>query len=237
LPLIINTYDAPEVLLAFVVGGTITIAHKGITLCRLPDVGTAGIMNQATMDASLLKRASQGDETAFLLLYERHRGSVFRFACRLLGSTTLAEDITQDCFFALLRKPDLFRPERASLRTYLCAAARNLAFKHLRKHGLEKLTDDPPEQAAIGPTSTPLQRIIDEEITNRVRKAVESLPPLQREAVILFEYEDLSLAEIAIIAETDVGTIKSRLHRARQRLKKDLAPWFRHDARIEAESV
>ncbi len=71
---------------------------------------------------------------------------------------------------------------------------------------------------------------MNEEIAERVRQAVEGLPVLQREAVILFEYEDLSLAEIAVIADADIGTVKSRLHRARQRLKKALAPWFQGDA-------
>ena len=57
-----------------------------------------------------------------------------------------------------------------------------------------------------------------------MRQAVSALPPLQREVVVLFEYEDMSLAETAAICDIDVGTVKSRLHRARARLRRELAP-------------
>jgi RNA polymerase sigma-70 factor (ECF subfamily) len=183
-------------------------------------------MTHRTQEAELLLRASHGDEAAFLVLYERHRTPVFRFACRLLGSAPLAEDVTHDCFVSVMRKPELFQPELASLRTYLCAAARNLAFKQLKRRGLEMTVEDPPEPLPTNATPEPLQRVMDGEVAEHVRQAVELLPPLQREAVILFEYHEMSLAEIALVAETDVGTIKSRLHRARQRLKRALAPWY-----------
>jgi RNA polymerase sigma-70 factor, ECF subfamily len=171
-------------------------------------------------------KASQGDEAAFLVLYERHRTPVFRFACRLLGSAPLAEDVTHDCFVSVMRKPQLFQPELASLRTYLCAAARNLAFKQLRRQGIETTVEETPEPPAVQATPEPLKRVIDGEVAEHVRQAVEMLPPLQREAVILFEYHEMSLLDIAFVAKTDVGTIKSRLHRARQRLKRTLAPWY-----------
>jgi RNA polymerase sigma-70 factor, ECF subfamily len=183
-------------------------------------------MTHRTLEAELLVKASRGDEAAFLLLYERHRTPVFRFACRLLGSAPLAEDVTHDCFLSVMRKPDLFQPALASLRTYLCAAARNLAYKQLKRRGIETMVDEAPEPPPTGATPEPLQRVIDGEIAEHVREAVAVLPPLQREAVILFEYHDMSLADVAFIAKTDVGTIKSRLHRARQRLRRALAPWY-----------
>ena len=68
--------------------------------------------------------------------------------------------------------------------------------------------------------------MIDEEAAEAVRLAVQTLPPLQREAVLLFEYEEMSLADIAAVCETDVGTVKSRLHRARERLRRTLAPFM-----------
>ena len=79
----------------------------------------------------MLERASAGDQSAFLELYERHRQAIFRFAYRLLGSVEMAEDITHDCFLGVIRKPENFDPSRASLRTYMYAAARNLAMKQL----------------------------------------------------------------------------------------------------------
>jgi RNA polymerase sigma-70 factor (ECF subfamily) len=183
-------------------------------------------MAENQTDADLLKRAARGEESAFAVLYERHRAAIYRFAYRFLGSRTLAEDVTQECFLALVRRPEGYQPEKAALRTYLCAAARNLSFKHLRKLGVETLTDEPPEPSVPPATRSPLQAILDDEVRDRVREAVEALPPLQREAIILFEYEEMSLAEIATIADADVGTIKSRLHRARERLRRSLAPWM-----------
>ena len=183
-------------------------------------------MPERTTDEKLLERASRGDETAFLVLYERHRAGVFRFAYRMLASIESAEDITHDCFLSLIRRPEGYRPERAALRTYLFAIARNLALKHFRdtgrETGLEEMTDEPE----VPGRHTPLRRLLDEELAARVREAVSSLPELQREALILFEYEGLSLNEIAAVVEADVGAIKARLYRARERLKRVLRPYL-----------
>ncbi len=187
-------------------------------------------MTDGAAEAELLLKAARGDEAAFLLLYERHRTPVFRFACRMLGSPQQAEDVTQECFLSILRRPEAFRAERASLRTYLCAIARHLALKLLRKRGQETMVDDPPDDpvapsAGPGP-GDPLQSVLDDEAAGAVRRAVEALPPLQREAVVLFEYQEMSLADIAAACEVDVGTVKSRLHRARERLRRTLAPFL-----------
>ena len=186
-------------------------------------------------DEKLVQKARRGDETAFVLLYERHRAPVFRFAYRLLGSGPLAEDITHDCFLGLVKHPERFDPGRAtSLRTYLFAAARNLAFKHFRQQDGHLALDDLPEAPLIDQGVTPLGRLLEEELSGEVRKAIAALPPLQREAVVLFEYEELSLAEIAIIVEADVGTVKSRLYRAREGLRRTLAPYFKSEQGIAA---
>jgi RNA polymerase sigma-70 factor, ECF subfamily len=185
-------------------------------------------MPDGAAEAELLLRAGRGDEAAFLLLYERHRTPVFRFACRVLGSAEQAEDVTQECFLSILRRPEAFQAERASLRTYLCAIARHLALKQLRKRGQETLVDDPPEEAPRGPAGgrDALGTVIEAEAAEAVRSAVEALPPLQREAVVLFEYQELSLVDIAAVCDVDVGTVKSRLHRARERLRRTLTPFL-----------
>ena len=180
-------------------------------------------------DEDLLKKAASGDETAFTLLYQRHRDPVFRFSYRLLQSRELAEEITHDCFLSLIKEPQRFKTQeqRASLRTYLCAAARNLAFKRLRRVGAETAIDDFSEQLAAAESQEPLRLLLDAEVSEAVRKVIGELPPLQREALILFEYEELSLAEIAEVAGADVGAVKSRLRRARERLRMALAPYFK----------
>jgi RNA polymerase sigma-70 factor (ECF subfamily) len=181
---------------------------------------------ERTTDEVLLKRAGEGDQAAFLELYDRHRQPIFRFAYRLLGEVDIAEDVTHDCFLSLIRKPENFRPERAPLRTYLFAAARNLALKYFRDTGRETTLDEVTEEPQLSPRQEPLRKLLDEELAAEVRRAVFTLPPLQREALILFEYEGLSLNEIAEITGADVGAVKGRLYRARERLKSILRPYI-----------
>jgi len=176
-------------------------------------------------DEALLERAAEGDQAAFLELYDRHRQPIFRFAYWLLGEVDIAEDVTHDCFLSLIRKPENFRPERASLRTYLFAAARNLALKHFRSTGRETRLDEMTEEPELSPRHQPLRKLLDEELAVEVRRAVFSLAPLQREALVLFEYEGLSLNEIAEITGVEVGAVKGRLFRARERLKSVLRPY------------
>jgi RNA polymerase sigma-70 factor (ECF subfamily) len=144
--------------------------------------------------------------------FDRYHQAVYRFAWRLTRRADLAEDITQECFLAFLRAPGRFDPARGSAKTYLFAIARNLALKHHR--------DARPEE--------PLEDMVAEsfspDLAAAVEQAVASLPVLQQEAIVLFEYEGFTLEEIAEVAEADPGTIKSRLHRARERLKRALAP-------------
>jgi len=189
---------------------------------------------ERTTDELLLKEAGEGDQAAFLELYDRHRQPIFRFAYRLLGEVDIAEDVTHDCFLSLIRKPENFRPERAPLRTYLFAAARNLALKYFRDTGRETTLDEVTEEPQLSPRQEPLRKLLDEELAAEVRRAVFTLPPLQREALILFEYEELSLNEIAEITGADVGAVKGRLYRARERLKSILRPYLTNDRQLNS---
>ena len=176
-------------------------------------------------DENLLITAARGDEAAFRLLYERHRAVVFRFAYRLLQSIELAEEITHDCFLSLIKKPTRFDGTRASLKTYLCAAARNQAIQLMRRADSETQMDELTAEPQTNESWNPLAQVMGAELATVVRQAIADLPPLQREAVILFEYEELSLAEIALVVSADVGTVKSRLFRAREKLRQRLAPY------------
>jgi RNA polymerase sigma-70 factor (ECF subfamily) len=151
----------------------------------------------------------------------------------MLESIELAEDVTHECFLSLIKHPERFDPTRASLGTYLYAAARNLALKHFRDQGNEVPEEDARGELVSG-YAGPLQRLLDAELSSEVRKAIAGLPLRQREALILFEYEELTLAEIASIVGADVGTVKSRLHRARERLRRLLAPYFKSNLRLVA---
>ncbi len=150
--------------------------------------------------------------------FDLHHQSVYRFVYRLAGRADLAEDITQDCFLALLRHPQRWDAARGGIRTYLFSIARNLAFKRFRDDHAEFQVE---EDQAI---AIPDQRM-DQELPLLVAQMVGQLPSLQREALILFEYEGFQLTEIAAIVGADVGVVKSRLHRARTSLKRLLVPY------------
>ena len=177
-------------------------------------------------DELLLQRAESGDQAAFVDLYERHRNAVFGFAYRLLGSVEVAEDVTHDCFLSLIKRPGDFDPSRGGLRTYLYAAARNLSLKFFRSSGREGSLEELASEPFLPIREQPLHRLLDEELSEKVKEAVMSLPPLQREALVLFEYEGLALSEIAAVVGSDVGAVKARLHRARERLRTTLLPYL-----------
>jgi RNA polymerase sigma-70 factor (ECF subfamily) len=177
-------------------------------------------------DERLLERAASGDEAAFDILYLRYRDLLFRFAYRFVGSAAAAEDVTHDCFLSLIKQPGRFKPERGSFRTYLYAVARNLSLKYFNTSGREAAMEEIRDEPAASDRQHPMRKVLDDELSSRVQSAVINLPPLQREALILFEYEDLSLAEVAAVVGTDVGTVKARLYRARERLRQELAQYF-----------
>ena len=193
-------------------------------------------MSEAWTDVELLERAGKGDESAFQLLYERHRDPAFRFAYRLFDSDAHAEDATHDSFLGLLRNPHRFDPRQASLRTYLYAAVRNLALKEYRlRKNISPAMEDVEAEAIGARAPEPLRRLLDEELASYVRRAIGGLQHLQREALILFEYEELPLAEIAAIVGAEVGTVKSRIWRAREHLRETLRPYFENRSRPEIQ--
>ena len=155
-------------------------------------------------------------DDAFESAFGEHKDAVYRFAWRMSSSPVAAEDITQEVFLTLLRE-DRFDPTRGSLRGFLLGIARNLVRKRWRdEQRWDELDDD---QFVAAP-----MEIEQTEVGEIVGRAVQSLPPLQREAVILAEYEELPLADIARAVDADVGTVKSRLHRGRENLRRMLAP-------------
>jgi len=183
-------------------------------------------VNQET-DERLLAQAARGDDEAFQVLYERYRNPIFRFAYRMLGSAEAAEDVAHDCFLSLIKQPERFDSGKASLRTYLYAAARNQAAKRYTNFAREAAIDELPDEPRMADRHQPITKVLDDELAAEVQKAIAGLPPLQREALVLFEYEDLSLAEIGAITGVDANTVKARLFRARDKLRARLGWYFR----------
>lgn len=149
--------------------------------------------------------------------YHDHKDAIYRFAWRMTGSAASAEDIVQECFLSLLRNPDGYDASRAPMRPFLLAVARNLVRKRWRT---EQRWDVLDEEAFVAEPLDPTAR----QTAELVAQAVQSLPPLQREALILFEYEELALEEIARTVAAEVSAVKARLHRARSNLRRMLAP-------------
>jgi RNA polymerase sigma-70 factor (ECF subfamily) len=185
-------------------------------------------------DDELVRLARQGDEAAFLVVFERHRDVIFRLAARLAHSEFAAEDITQDCFLSLLNNHRSFDAAKGPLRTYLYAVVRNLARKHYWLHENEvDLDNGAGDTRSMGTLEAP-HMILRQEVSEMVQQAIAALPGPQREALILFQYEELPLEEIACILGIEVGAVKSRLHRARETLRMTLSPHFQRSISNEA---
>jgi RNA polymerase sigma-70 factor (ECF subfamily) len=174
-------------------------------------------------ETRLLTRAAEGETEAFQVLFEAHRDAVFRLAFRLTGALDVAEDVAQECFLGLIRQPGRFDARRGSLRQYLCGTARNLVRQRWQASGREVPLEDNSD-ADPGDLTLSGSSIESGEVSEAVQEAIGLLPILQREALVLFEFEELSLEEIAAVAGCDAGAVKSRLHRARARLRRLLAP-------------
>jgi RNA polymerase sigma-70 factor (ECF subfamily) len=151
-----------------------------------------------------------------LRYFDEHHRPLFRFAYRLTGSVADAEDIVQECFLALLGPNCRFDPTRTPLRTYLFGAVYRQALKRWRRRDNLSPTEAP---------TTPEGACFRVELEGAVARAVMDLPEGQREVLLLAHYEQLPLAEIALILEIELGAVKSRLQRARAKLKETLAAY------------
>ncbi|HSJ98717.1 MAG TPA: RNA polymerase sigma factor, partial [Myxococcota bacterium] len=175
---------------------------------------------------ALLARMKQGDEQAFVQLYRRHRDAVYRFALLFCGSPAAAADVTQDTFVHFIANPQQFDPGRGTVGAWLCGVARNLA---RRQAGIREDARDPSDvddgalPAADGERDSPLERVLRGEQAEQLRRAIAALAPHYRDVLVLCELSELSYAEAAQVCGIDIGTVRSRLSRARARLAGSLA--------------
>lgn len=178
---------------------------------------------------ALLARMKQGDETAFVALYRRHRDAVYRFALLYCGSAATAADVTQDTFIHFIGHPNQYDPTRGAIGAWLCGIARNMARKQAshREDATDpaQLQDDAMLDEAHIDRATPLERILASEAAEEVRRAIAAIAPHYRDVLVLCELSGLSYAEAAQVCGIDIGTVRSRLHRARAQLALRLAPY------------
>jgi len=178
-------------------------------------------------DTELLRLMMSGDEESFTLLYKRRHGGIYRFALQMSGSQQLAEDVTQDVFLFLMKDGNVFDPEKGSLSSFLLGVARNYVLRKFRAdRSTLSLTDDEDELQfdQAGNESGPLDDLTRTETIENVRRAVLSLPERYREVVVLCELQELSYGETAEVLGCAIGTVRSRLHRARSLLLTKLRP-------------
>ncbi len=171
-------------------------------------------------DPELLAQAQAGREDHFTELYRRRQGSVYRFVLQMSGSAALAEDVTQETFLAVLARQARYDHERGSVAAFLYGIARNMLLRRLQ---LERryLPENPEwdEPVFDGDMLLDLTRA---ESIERVRRAVLTLPPAYREVVVLCDLQEASYEDAAAALECPVGTIRSRLNRARGMLARKL---------------
>ena len=167
-------------------------------------------------DSDLITRARRGDRDAFAALYRRHHAAVYRFARSMSGSTVIAEDVTQEVFVMLIRDLSRYEPERAALQTYLYGVARNVTRGRMRSErrfvALEATFDEECEPTIETDIDGALN---DAQNIARLRRIIAALPSRYREVIVLCELHGLSYADAAAVVRTRVGTVRSRLHRAR----------------------
>jgi RNA polymerase sigma-70 factor (ECF subfamily) len=189
-------------------------------------------------ELALLARMKQGDEGAFVALYRKHRDAVYRFALLYAGSPAIAADVTQDTFVHFMTQTNRFDPARGTVGAWLCGVARNLARKQcgVREEATDPLdlADDTFAHASQVEHESPLDRVLRGELAEQVRRAVASIAPHYRDVLILCELSDLTYAEAAQLCGIDIGTVRSRLSRARTQLAQRLESYAPSDRAKEA---
>jgi RNA polymerase sigma-70 factor (ECF subfamily) len=192
--------------------------------------------SQQQSDAELLRLMLAGDEDAFTALYRRRQGGVYRFALHMSGSEALAEDVAQETFMVLMRDGRNFDPTRGSVAAYLYGIARNHVLRAFdRERSLVRFDDDAEDgreatHEKLVARQDPLGDLARGEMVEKLRQAVLALPPHYREVVVLCELHEMSYAEAAAALRCVVGTVRSRLHRARAMLAEKMR------GRLEAEA-
>jgi RNA polymerase sigma-70 factor (ECF subfamily) len=184
-------------------------------------------------DDALVELLRRGDEQAFASLYRDHQARLYRFAFHMSHSHSIAEETTQETFLTLIRQPERYDPARGNVAAFLFGVARNHVLRALeRDRRFEPLEAD-QSQAGVGSNghsaadlraveehddadgAGALAQLERQDRVESVRRAVLSLPPVYREVVVLCDLEQCSYADAAARLECPVGTVRSRLNRAR----------------------
>lgn len=188
--------------------------------------------------SDLARRARDGDQVAFREWLQATHGRVFRVALRTLGNTQAAEDVTQETFVRAWQGMARLTEPKASLG-WVCRIARNVATDRLRKPVQREVllgADDggtPFMERVKSIAPGPEETLLSEENRVKVRTAIEALKPKHRTVLLLREVDDMSYDEIATVMGLPRGTVESRIHRARAKVKKALLRALKRETRSE----
>ncbi|MGQ9850556.1 MAG: RNA polymerase sigma factor [Aggregatilineaceae bacterium] len=185
-------------------------------------------------DADLVARLQAGDQAAYAQLVEEHAGKIYRLALRLMGNQADAEDVLQETFLSAFKSIDRFEA-RSSLSTWLYRIASNAALMRLRRKEPEQVSVDEPLERDDGELiprqlfdfcCLPEEDLLRDEARAELNRAIEELPPSLRSVFVLRDIEGLSTEETAEALDLSVSAVKSRLMRARLKLRERLSLYF-----------
>ena len=191
--------------------------------------------SQSATDQQLLQAAQAGDRRAIEALLLQHQERIYRFGMRFCGDASDAEDITQETLLAMAKALPRFEG-RSSLSTWLYSVARSFCIKKRRKskfapselHTLDEVTE---RASAVGKSAAdqPEGALAAKQLEQELDHAIQGLEPEQREVLVLRDIEGLSAAEVAEVLDLSVSAVKSRLHRARLKLREHMMPFLRSE--------
>ncbi len=184
-------------------------------------------------DGALIKRIREGDEDAFAIFVDRHKDSLVNYLTHLTRSRERAEEVAQDAFVRFYRNASKCR-DQERLTPYLFRIATNLVVTQIRRD--RRWKSILPRLIALQPRSAPPadRPLLTEEIQRKVTEALEQLPLKFRAPLVLFEIEEWSYDEISRAIGCRIGTVKSRISRARALMRVQLESWWiggNHDGR------
>ena len=171
-------------------------------------------------DSERMARLAAGDAHALRELYEKHGRALLRFSSAMCHSRQAAEDLVHDTFVALLRGPHLFDPAQGNVFGYLCGVLRHRVSRHFRLQRRWVELDGAVEHAVH---ADPCDEVARSEASAVFRRALLELPLQHREVIALCDLEELPYHVVATILDCPIGTVRSRLHRARALLTLRLA--------------
>ena len=169
-------------------------------------------------EASVIRDVLEGDIESFRLLVQRYQGPIIRVIGNIIDNHHICEDLAQDVFLTAYKKLSSFDPERSSFSTWLFTIARNKSINAVKKKRT-LLMNNLPERAD---RSTPVSRLAQQEFFDRLDGALRSLPAKLKTAFVLAELEGLPYKQIAQFEGVRLGTIKSRISRAKEKLRSAL---------------